>query len=257
MRKLLIVLFLFASAELFSQEDPNQLGIFEENSVLYRSQRTGGLIMYSNGLGGNFYWGKHLDGFKRRMLGIEITTVKHPKEVKQYNPYYQDAKSYVFGKLNSVIALRPTYGFKFDKYDKLRENGVQVGYFIGGGPVIAFLKPIYLQIMHFNDDNNGNPFNYDYIEAERYNPNQHSISNIYGRASNLKGIDELRLNVGIHLKAGAHFEYAPHKTKLRALEVGVAADIFPAPIEIMASETNQNLLLNIYLNLLFGNKYKE
>ena len=241
---------------LFSQQQENNLGIFEENSVVYKSQRNGGVIVYSNGLGGNFYWGKHVDGFKRRMLGIELTTVKHPKEVKQYNPYYQDAKSYVFGKLNSVIALRPTYGIKVDKFDKLRENGVQVGYFLGVGPAIAFLKPIYLEIGH-TDGDQGNPFDYDYIRTEKYNPSEHSISNIYGRAPHIKGIDEMRCNVGLHLKAGAHFEYSPSQTKIKALEVGLAADLYPVPLDIMASDGNQNLFLNIYINLLFGSKYKE
>lgn len=253
----LIFIFLLPSVAVFGQQEEGSLGIFEENSVVYRSQRNGGAILYTNGWGGNFYWGKHLDGFKRRMLGLELTTVKNPKEVRQYNPYHQNAKSYVFGKVNSVIALRPTYGIKVDKFDKLRENGVQVGYFFSAGPVLAFLKPVYLEIGKFIDEENVNPFDYDYLSAERYDPSEHSLTNIYGRSSYLKGLLETDLMVGLHVKMGAHFEYSPEKDQIRALEVGISGDFFPAPVPIMASDVNQSILFNIYINFLFGKKYKE
>ncbi len=252
----IVLVFLLLSTTLFAQQDEDNLGIFEENSVVYRSQRSGGVIVYSNGVGGNFYWGKHLDGFKRRLLGIEVTTLKHSKEVKQYNPYYPDARSYAFGKINSVVAIRPTIGLKVDKFDKLRENGVQVGYFISAGPAIALMKPVYLEIGYPRDDNT-NPFIYERIQTERYDPEQHTYSNIYGRSTFLKGIEESTFTVGLHVKAGAHFEYSPYKDGIKALEVGLAADIFPSQLEIMASDVNQSVLLNIYLNLLFGTKYKE
>ncbi|MGB0165499.1 MAG: hypothetical protein ACPF8V_01470 [Luteibaculum sp.] len=256
MGKFLLPVFILFCFPLFAQEDPNQLGIFEENSVVYRSQRNGGVIVYTNGLGGNFYWGKHLDGFKRRMLGIEITTIKHPKEVRQYNPIHQDAKSYAFGKINSVVALRPTIGLKVDKFDKLRENGVQVGYFIAAGPAIAFLKPVYLEI-GIPEDDSSNPFQYERIETERYDPDKHTYSNIYGRSPYIKGIEETTLTVGLHFKVGAHFEYSPYKEGIKALEVGFAGDIYPTKLPIMASDVNQSVILNVYLNLLFGKKYKE
>ena len=72
------------------------------------------------------------------------------------------------------------------------------------GVSLAFLKPVYLEILYADDITNE-----FYVETEKYNPVEHSPSyNIYGRASYFKGFDEMQLQVGSYLKAGFSFEFS-------------------------------------------------
>ncbi len=225
-------------------------GIFGDNSVEFKRQIVGGPILHTHGFGASIAWGKRIDGFRVRMLQFELVTLKHEKEYRTFNPYYDDSKGYVFGKLNQVFVFRPTYGVKRVRYDKLRPAGVEVGYSYGIGPSLALLKPVYLEI--------GYPeFPYDYVESERYDPTIHSIDRIYGRASNLKGIDQLQMVPGVHAKFGMVFEYAANREGIKGLEIGATVDLYPKKVPIMAYTSNHSVYFNFYLQLLFGKKYVQ
>lgn len=221
---------------------------FGENSTEFKRQFVGGPILHTHGFGGSVAWGKRKDGFRVKMYQLELVTLKHEKEYRTFNPYYDDSKSYVYGKMNQVLLLRPTFGIKRVRYDKLRPAGVEVGYSYSIGPSLAILKPVYLEI--------GYPeFPYEYVESERYDPDNHTIDRIYGRASNLKGIDQLKLIPGIHTKFGMVFEYAADRDGIKGLEVGATLDVFPKKLPIMAFTNNHSVYFNFYLQLLFGKKY--
>lgn len=223
-------------------------GIFGENSTEFKRQVVGGPVLHTRGFGLSFAWGKRIDGFHQRMIQIELVTMKHEKEYRSFNPYYDDSKGYVFGKLNQMIVLRPTWGVKRQLYDKLRPSGVEVGYSYGIGPSLAFLKPIYLEI--------GYPeFPYTYLETERYNPEEHTIDRIYGRSSNLKGIEKMQLIPGLHGKFGMVFEYADTRDRIKGIEVGATVDAYIKKVPIMAFVPNHSLFFNFYLQLIFGKKY--
>ena len=222
--------------------------IFGENSTEYRRQIVGGPLLHTNGFGASFAWGKRVNGFKQRMLQLELVTLKHEKEYRTLNTDYADAKSFVFGKLNQAFLFRPTIGYKHQKYDKLRTAGVEVGYTYSIGPSIALLKPVYLEI--------GYPyFPYSYLEVEHYDPEVHTQDRIFGRAPNLKGIEEIRLMGGIHAKFGMVFEYSGYRDGIKGIEIGATVDAFPKKVPIMAFANNHSLFFNFYIQLLFGKKY--
>ncbi len=222
-------------------------GIFGENSTEFRRQIVGGPLIHTRGYGASIAWGKRVNGFKQRLLQLEVANLKHQKEIKSFSPY-EDSKGYVFGKLNQVYIVRPTYGFKKQKYDKLRSSGVEVGYSYGIGPSMAILKPVYLLI--------GYPdYPFKYVATEKYDPNIHNVLNIYGRASNLKGIDKLQLIPGIHAKFGMVFEYSSFRDGIKGLEVGGTIDLYPKKVPIMALSANSSAFVNLYIQLLFGKKY--
>ncbi len=243
----IFLLLAFAMLSLkVSAQDPK--GIFGENSVEFKRQIVGGPILHTHGFGAGIGWGKRKDGFHTRMYQVEIVTLKHEKEYRSFNPYYDDSKGYVFGKLNQAILIRPTIGVKRVLYDKLRPSGVEVGYSYSIGPSFAIMKPVYLEI--------GYPeFPYDYVATERYDPEVHSIDRIFGRASNLKGIDQLKLIPGIHAKFGMVFEYHGLRDGIKGIEVGAQVDAFPKKLPIMAYNANHGVFFNFYLQLLFGKKY--
>ncbi len=233
-----------------------QQTLYDETRILYKKEAYGGFTAHGDGWGVNFTMAHHRTARMRWTWGVELVGMKHPKEVKSFNPYYEDSRGYFFGKLNSLLLLRPTYGRKVQITDKLRKSGVEVNYVWGIGPSIGLLKPVYLQIGY---DELGAMGNYPFstITIERYDPYVHTVDAIFGRASWFKGVNEMGLAPGVFGRFGFNFEYAGPATGIKALEVGVSVDAFAQPVPIMAElegVENKQFFLEFYLQLLFGKK---
>lgn len=227
----------------------------DEGRTLYSKEIYGGPIAHGDGWGGQIWFGKYRTASDRRMLGFEIVGMKHPKEIKSYNPYYEDSRGYFYGKLNSVLVLRPGYGHKYRITEKIRKSGVEFNFLWSVGPSLALLKPVYLQIGYRVDDKDGPP--YDSIVEERYDPDKHTASNIYGRASWFRGFNEMGIEPGVFGRLALNFEYAGDNTGIRAIEVGSTVDAYGHELPIMAEldgVVNKQFFLEFYLSLLFGSK---
>lgn len=250
MRSLLsIALLLLSVVPLWAQQT-----IYDETRVLYRKELLGGVVIHGDGWGFNFYHGKHRTAKDRRMLGVEIVNMKHPKEIKSFNPFYEDSRGYFYGKQNSMLILRPSYGGKHQIADKIRRSGVEVNYVWSVGPSLALVKPVYLQI--------GKPdnFPYDAIVTERYDPAVHDIQNIFGRASWFNGFGEMRLYPGGFGRFGFNFEHSGEASGIKAIEVGASIDAYPVVVPIMAEledVTNKQFFFELYLTVQFGKKYTQ
>jgi hypothetical protein len=90
--------------------------------------------------GGTFQYGKYLTARHRRVFALDVVTMKHPKEIKSFNPNYQDARGYFYGKLNTLFIIRPTIGGKHRITEKLRKSGVEVNWCWGRGAVLGLLE---------------------------------------------------------------------------------------------------------------------
>ena len=228
-----------------------QQTIFDDDRTLYKKEIYGGFSAHGDGWGANFIHGKYTTARTRRLLGLEIVGMKHPKEVKSFNPYYEDSRGYFYGKVNALILVRPTYGRKVQIAAKIRRSGVEVNYVWGIGPSLGLLKPVYLQI--------GKPgIPYESIVVERYDPNVHFVDDIFGRASWFRGLGELGFVPGAFGRFGFNFEYAGPSTSIKAIEVGMTMDAFPKPLEIMAEVEgvkNKQFFFEFYIQLLFGKKH--
>ena len=205
-----------------------QQTIYEETRVLYKKEMAGGIIIHGDGWGFNFVHAKHLTARDRRVLGIELVGMRHPKEIKSFNPYYEDSRGYFYGKQNSMLILRPTVGRKHQITDKIRHGGVEVNLVWGVGPSLGLLKPVYLQI--------GKPDNFPYeiIVVERYDPIRHGVQNIYGRAGWFTGFNEMFLMPGAFGRFGLNFEHSGQAAGIKSLEVGVSMDAYARSVPIMA-----------------------
>lgn len=224
------------------------LGAFaqEQSNVLYNKDIGGGLIFHTNGWGVDVYYGIHKSYKAAHIFDIQFVNMRHPKEVKLSNPFFDEAKSFVYGKKNAFTVLRLNYGQRVFPFMKERASGVSVGYAWGVGPSLGFAKPVYLEIV-----NNSGVL----LSVEKYNENDHSIDDIFGRAGSFKGMDELKLYPGIFGKFAFIFEYSKRKEKVKNLEAGASIDVYFQEIPIMAFAENSQIFLNLYLAFTFGERF--
>lgn len=208
-------------------------------------------MIHGNGWGFNFGMGKYRTAKHRRMIQFEIVGMKHPKEVKSFNPYYEDARGYFFGKTNSMFIFRPSYGRKNQLTDKLRKAGVEVNYVWAIGPSFGFTKPVYLEI--------GKPsIPYEFIVIEEYDPEVHFVDDIFGRASWFRGFDKLGFHPGLFAQFGLNFEYADQRSSIKAIEAGLSIDAYPEDVPIMAdmeNVKNKQFFFEFYISIKYGKKF--
>ena len=232
----------------------------ESEILLYKKLRQIGFNLNTSGYGVNTVFGRYSEASKVWLFGADLHFVKHEKETKTWNPVNDpNARPYFYGKLNNLYNLRLTLGRKKIITEKLRRSGVQVSYNWQTGPSLGFTKPIYLEIIYIEEPNNQ-----PYLEVEKFNPDLHYIDNIYGRASSLRGFDELKLYPGAFGKFSFTFEYSNERERLKGIEAGAAADIYAKRIPIMAiyddqstNPKNHQLFLTLYINFFMGTKYDQ
>lgn len=220
-------------------------------SVILLKERSFGVIFHTQGWGIKYSKGFNKTAFNRRMLVIEMVEMQDPKQIRIINPYFTNAKSYHYGKLNSVFILRGSYGNHKQLNRKPYWGGVELRLFYMGGVSLGLAKPVYLYILNITA-----PGDFVYTTTlEKYDPDRHSVDDIFGRASFTKGFNEIGLYPGLHIKAGLDFDYASYRNKLKSLELGAMLDIFPRPLPIMAFNDPNYFFFTFYLNFNFGKRY--
>ena len=249
MRSLIIITLLLSLETAIAQET-----VYADARVPFKREWYGGAMIHGHGWGLNLYYAKHRTAVDRLLYGLEIAGMKHPKEVKSFNPYYEESRGYFYGKSNSLLIVRPTFGKKQQITDKIRKSGVELNWVWGIGPSIGLAKPVYLEI--------GKPDVVPYVEyaIERYDPAIHNIQNIYGRASWFRGFGEMTIYPGAFGRAGLNFEYSGQTTGIKALEIGASLDAYPVAIPIMAElegVQNKQFFFEFYLAAQFGRKYVQ
>jgi len=249
-RWLLGLLFVCASGFAFSQDSEQERVVGQ-----YSTERYYGLTMRTNGWGGSFQHGKHKGVKDVRLFTMDFNFVHHEKEIKSF---FQDpsARGFYYGKLNAFYTLKFGFGHRKVIYDKLRKNGVELSTNWSVGPVLGFMRPIYLQILIVDPGLNGYT-----IDVQRYDPTKHYLENIYGRASNLLGVGQMKVVPGLGGKYALMFEYSKYRTIQRGLEIGIAAEAFPQRIEMLSNYVinstnggirNHWLFVSGYVNIYFG-----
>jgi hypothetical protein len=243
MKKLLIiaVVFLYGAITAFAQGDLN-----EQQKVFFRNERSFAFLLNSDGLGLSFREAKRINFLNKRILEIDLGTLKHPKEYKISNIYATGTGSFVFGKLNTVIYLRGGLGNQHEIYKKADLGGVAIRYFYSAGPVIALYKPIYYRVLYPVS------LNEFQVREEKFDVSIHQPTDIYSKASFFKGIGETKALPGIYGKAGFNFEYSKEDKVIHAIEIGAQINAFPKTIPIMASPDNKSIFFSLFVSYRFG-----
>jgi hypothetical protein len=222
------------------------------DNVLLERQWGLGAQINTNGWGLRFRKGKNITARRQWMWEFEFTTYKNPKEVRVINPYYPDAKSYIYGKLNYLYFLYGGTGQQFILTRKPYWGGVQLSAVVFGGVALGLTKPVYLYIAYPLPPD-GQTFE---LREEKYNPDI-NIDFIYGRASFLSGITQLGFYPGIYVRSGLEFEFGNLNKRPKGVEIGGVFTYSPIPIPIMAYNPKQSLYLTLYLSITFGKRYNK
>ena len=240
-RYLYIIGLLLINLPLFGQE-PDR----DEGGVLMRRDISGGINFNTNA--GSTCWGVAFEyaiqkNYKyRNTFGFTLTNIRHPKEFKIYS--HLSSKGYFFGKLNSLVVFRPTFGGKRTLFRAERENGIEITAKWALGPSIGLVKPVYVLV-----NKNGSPV------EERYDPSVHYQENITARASWTEGFGESTLEFGAFAKAGFDFNFSTTKNKISGGELGVMADYFLTNgIQLLHQNDPQRIYGAIYLQFNLGQK---
>jgi hypothetical protein len=217
----------------------------EQPRIFYRNEESIGILLNSNGYGISGRYGKRINARKKTNYEFDLLFIKHPKEVKNpFNNYYNNNKSFVYGKLNSFFNIRAGYGRQKEIFRKVDRGGISIRRFYSFGPSLGILKPVYYEVIQ---NSSANP----YLEQKKFDPSI-NYSYIWSRASFFKGINEISVVPGAFGKAGISFEYSRHDITLHALETGIVLDIFPKEIPIMATEKNNFIFFSFFVSYRFG-----
>ena len=241
----------------YAQTVPNmeQVNPFGEEDArfVYKREFYGGGTMSNRGFGGVLRYAIVPQNFMKVLFETELVNIKHPKEYKTSNPYFNNSKLYVYGKQNSFFSLRTGVGTNLLIFDRAPKDGVEISTTLMGGVSWGLLKPIYLEIIK----DSGSPFDPEVV-SEKFNKYEHNETNILGYSGFTKGMDELKLHPGLYAKAGLNFDWSAKDDKILSLEVGTVIDQYFSVVPIMAdfeNLKNKSTFISLYATITFGKKY--
>lgn len=237
-----IPLLILAEGFLFAQGD-----LRENPKIFYRNERSIGVLLNSNGWGVSGRFAKRINARNKNIWEIDFANIKHPKEVKITNSYYNN-RSFVYGKTNLLLNFRGGWGKQKEIFRKIDRGGISIRRYFSFGPVLGVLKPIYYEV--YKTDGTGNPPQY-YITEEKFTASL-GHGSIYGRASFFKGINEISVMPGIYGRFGMSFEYSTSDINIHAIETAVSLDLFPKRMEILATDQNNFFFLTLSVSYRFG-----
>ncbi len=215
-----------------------QQTIFEESETVYSKENAGGVTIHTNSWGFNYYHARFLTGFTKIQYHFEFVGMRSQRQTRVTNA------NYFYGKLNTVYVGRTSVGFMKVFLPKQSLKGVSISYVLNAGISHGLEKPVYVKVRKENTN---------YVD-ERYDPEKHNSNNIEGRSNPFIGLDELDYHPGLFLRAALNFDYGGKSNNVRAIEVGIAADVFVDPVVIMAYEDPHQYFLTAFVGIEFGGR---
>jgi hypothetical protein len=198
----------------------------------------------NSGLLGGFSFVYNLPN--RSFVNIDLTNTKDYQEFD--SPYSFNGRTYVEGKLNYLINLRPSYGKHYLLLNQAQEGGTSLSGRISTGPTIGLLKPYYVDLSYTDAGKN---ITTSVPMAEALN-NTYSKSSINGEGSFFSGFSQSKLVPGWHVKTALEFKFETLKQSYLAVETGFILDIFSQPVEILNQTNPRSVYTTGYVTFFFG-----
>tara|TARA_A100000171_G_scaffold12309_1_gene10176 strand:+ start:637 stop:1365 length:729 start_codon:yes stop_codon:yes gene_type:complete len=198
----------------------------------------GGSHATNSGLISSLFW-RHSNSFDKKNLahyGIELANTRHPRESRQTTI---TGSSFVIGKSNYLISIRPYYGREKVLFQKSPQQGVRVSAMASAGPTLGLEAPYYVNYRG---------------RKEQYDPNIHSVNNINGTSSPLKGLFESNIVPGLHLKTSMTFETNSTKNRVFGIQAGFVIEAFTRKIDILPEAEGKSIYSAAFIAVYFGKR---
>lgn len=238
---------LFLSLNAFSQSALEAIEKGQEINVLFRHEATFKVFAHTRGFGVGYRRAKHVTAKTKSLLEFEGLNLKHPKEIKVKSTE-ENAKRFVYGKINNVALLRVGTGLQNVIYKRADRKSIEIRCSYVIGATLALAKPYYVLVYRGNGNSRG-------PESVKYDEENFTQDSVVGKGPFINGIDEIKLYPGLHGKLNVSFEYAPYSYWVRAIETGVSCDYFPKALPIMARNPAENVIVTLYVGFVFGKKW--
>jgi len=248
MKLLPIILLLFISCQLFAQGD-----IDNQDKTFWRNERAFGAAVYSNAWSLDYFEYRQTKPSTRLFIETQFGGYKNPKEVKIQNYDYYSPYSFVFGKINCNWHINAGFGYQHEIFEKRDLGGISIGWFVAGGPVITFCKPIYYKIIKGTSGSGSVLYDNKKFDITTMLP-----SDIYGKSSFFKGFDEITIYPGIYTHGGFNFEYSKKDKVTHTIEIGTYITGYMKKIPIMANDpsepnvNNSQFFFSLYVSYKVG-----
>lgn len=241
-RVLILFFTLFTLSSVYAQSE-----LIEGNDY-NRDSHSINLMLNSNGYSIGYRFSKRKDGYRSRVIDIDIAWVEHPKE-KRIASRYDNQSKFVYGKLNQLLVARLGYGRQKEIYGKYSESGVAINYYYSAGASLALLKPVYFEVWKEVGTEE------QYISTEKFDPKEiYNSGQIYGGASFFKGFNEIEPVGGAFAKFAFSFDINKKYKMVNAIELGVIFDLFYKKLPIMEYSEPQQYVFTMFLAYRFGKK---
>ncbi len=253
---------LFAFAGLSAQSV--EMGSEENFSTLKQKELSFGGRMNTNGWSISSTYDRSSGFYDSRFYRLELVNYKDPKEKKVNNEsaitvnsrFGNHPKSYIYAKQNSFFSLQLSTGKRLLIGDKAEKNGVSAEFIYQYGISVGLIKPYYLDLIYTIQSDG---FTQNITRSERYSEANHDKfldqRYIFGAAGFSNGLTEITPVPGLHAKTGFHFDWSPFNEIVRALDVGISADVYFRKIPIMLNDQNKFYFVNFYLGIEFGKRW--
>ena len=191
--------------------------------------------------------------YNTRFFQVGFEEHKHAKETKRefvdQSGSGNKSKPFVFGKVNNFYTLKLGYGFRKMIAGKPEPGTVSIHWTGVAGLAAGLLKPYYLE--------ENVPEGAGYVqksvkyteETKSYFLNPYYI---IGASGVTKGIGEVQFVPGIHAGTALHFDFAPSKKHVLAVETGVTGEYYTKNIMILANQEAKPYFVNLYAALQLG-----
>lgn len=242
----LLCLPILASEFAISQNAP-----ITEPQLMYSQSHTFGISLNSfRSEGIHYRYGWHKTGKEQNHFEIDISRIKHPKEVRRQG-FTEGQSMYSFGRMNVVYFARTNFGRTVTLTERPYKNAVGLNFVYSGGATFAFQKPVYIDVYYPSDFFPGE----GYLISEKYDPDKHVDQfKIYGNSSFTRGFSDIKVNMGAFGRAGFQVEWGQYSDEIRCLEAGVTVDAFLQGIPIMAHQNYDQVFYGFYLAYNWGNR---
>ncbi len=237
----------------------------QDKGILFQKESGVNLRINTNGFSFGYQKGKILKYNLSQYYFAEFGELKDPLETRQQKNISLSGprgtfRGFIFGKQNNFYPIRVGVGEKRFLSEKGKRKGLAMGVSYEGGATLGLLKPYYLVLRHTAD----NPGNFTSIRSEKYTEENASRflnwDDIFGADKLTKGLDELGIIPGLHLKGSLHFDWGAYGEFVRSAEIGVMADGYIRDVPILADnetyglDNNQQIFLNLFVNLRLGKR---